>query len=346
MSVHEMPGLLLDADMGGIDGIDTSAMGLDEVDLFGDPVITRPPPSKQLRMRVDELRTRGCCQAIAWSRQGTIASISKDADSIDLRFLRCHPDTGAWDLSAPTPCSVLTPVQSGVPIVHLAWAPTSSPELAVIDAAGRISILSFSITLNRAYSTRKWDVDAVDDLHAVVGCYWLPLIPPGRQFHVMYGPAVWTNSEYKFDNTIIASSGPWHPNSGKSALLCVTTGGFLKLLFSQNNNRIEETSLELESVTSSDDLITHASICSDKRISHSPPLACQPLTRSRIALDRSRNLLKAAQDCSSSGPMEHTSTGGQAGPGSSGQHTPQSISRRKERGRNQLVPARAWRVRS
>ncbi|KAK0633513.1 mediator complex, subunit Med16 [Immersiella caudata] len=240
-------------------------MGLDEVDLFGDPVITRPPPSKQLRMRVDELRTRGCCQAIAWSRQGTIASISKDADSIDLRFLRCHSDTGAWDLSEPTPCSVLTPVQSGVPIVHLAWAPTSSPELAVIDAAGRISILSFSITLNRPYSTRKWDVDVVDDLHAVVGCYWLPLISPGRQFHVMYGPAVWTNSEYKFENTIIASSGPWHPNSGKSALLCVTTGGFLKLLFSQNNNRIEETSLELESVTSSDDLITHASICSDKQ---------------------------------------------------------------------------------
>ncbi|KAK0656360.1 RNA polymerase II mediator complex subunit Sin4 [Cercophora newfieldiana] len=253
--------------MTGIDGIDGmgNAMGLDEVDLFGDPVIARaPPPSKQLRLRLDELRTRGCCQAIAWSRQGTIASVSKNATSIDLRFLRCHPDTGAWDMSAPTPCSVLSPVQSGVPIVHLAWAPTSSPELAVIDAVGRISILSFSITLNRPYATRKWDADAVDDLNAVVGCYWLPLTTPGRQFHVMYGPAVWSTTEYKIENTILASSGPWHPNSGKSALLCVTAGGFLKLLFSQNNNRIEETSLELESVTSSDDLITHASICSNR----------------------------------------------------------------------------------
>jgi len=266
MSVHEMPGLLLDADMGGMDGIG-GTMGLDEVDLFGDPVIGRPPPSKQLQLRLDELRTRGCCQAIAWSRQGTIASVSKDAASIDLRFLRCHPDTGAWDLSAPTPYSTPSPVSGSVPIVHLAWAPTSSPELAVIDAVGRISILSFSITLNRPYTTRKWDADVVDDLHAVVGCYWLPLLTPGRQYHIMYGPAVWSQSEYKFENTVAMSGGPCHPNGGKSALLCVTTGGFLKLLFSQNNNRIEETSLELESVTSSDDLITHASICSDKSTS-------------------------------------------------------------------------------
>jgi mediator of RNA polymerase II transcription subunit 16 len=55
-----------------------------------------------------------------------------------------------------------------------------------------------------------------------------------------------------------------HPNPAKSALLCVTTNGLLKLLFSANNNKIEETTMELESVTSSDDLITHASISSCK----------------------------------------------------------------------------------
>jgi mediator of RNA polymerase II transcription subunit 16 len=38
------------------------------------------------------------------------------------------------------------------------------------------------------------------------------------------------------------------------------------LFFTQNNARLEETALELESVTSSDDLITHASLCSDKRM--------------------------------------------------------------------------------
>jgi mediator of RNA polymerase II transcription subunit 16 len=44
----------------------------------------------------------------------------------------------------------------------------------------------------------------------------------------------------------------------------VTTNGALKLFFTQNNARLEETALELESVTSSDDLVTHASLCSEK----------------------------------------------------------------------------------
>ncbi|KAK5652559.1 hypothetical protein OQA88_10320 [Cercophora sp. LCS_1] len=263
MSAHEMPGLLLDGQL-AVDA-DMSGMGLDEVDLFGDPVITRPPPSKQLQQRLDEMRARGCCQAIAWSRQGTIASVTKDGTSIDLRFLSCHPDNGSWDLSAPTPCNIPSPSPGGIPISHLAWAPTSSPELAVIDAVGRISILSFSITLNRPYFSRRWDSDPTDDLHAVVGCYWVPLlVPSNRQYHVMHGPAVWTQSEYKFENSVTHASGPWHPNPGKSALVCVTTNGFVKLLYSQHNNRIEETSLELESVISSDDTITHASISSDK----------------------------------------------------------------------------------
>ncbi|KAK0618557.1 mediator complex, subunit Med16 [Bombardia bombarda] len=232
-------------------------MALDEVDLFGDPVMddtltltSRPAPAKQLQRRLDELRTRGCYQGIAWSRQGTIASISKDGQTIELRFLRCRPHDASWGLSEPyslPPPNALSP-PAGI-ITHLAWAATSSPELAVIDSVGRISILSFGITLNRAYNLRKWDADPVDDLHAVVGCYWLPLRMSNRQFNYQ------TNTYPAF--------GPWHPNHGKSALLCVTTNGLLKLIFSQNNNRVEETALELESVTSSDDSITHASLCSD-----------------------------------------------------------------------------------
>lgn len=90
----------------------------------------------------------------------------------------------------------------------------------------------------------------------------------------MHGPAVWNQSEYKFENSVTHASGPWHPNGGKSALVCVTTNGFVKLIYSQHNNRIEETSLELESVISSDDSITHASISSDKSASTlSPPVS-------------------------------------------------------------------------
>ncbi|KAM0276145.1 hypothetical protein ACHAQH_007033 [Verticillium albo-atrum] len=152
--------------------------GLDVDDLFGDGVnLTLPTvrgPSKQLAQRVDEMRTRGCAQGIAWSKSGTIASISSDGRSVQVRYLRADPKTGSWGLSEPTTVDAITASPS-TPIVHLAWAATSSNELAVIDAAGRVAILAFSVSLNRPFLTRKWDADHVDDLHAIAGCFWLPL---------------------------------------------------------------------------------------------------------------------------------------------------------------------------
>lgn len=120
---------------------------------------------------------------IAWSRQGTIASIAADGHEVELRYLRTNPLDGSWGLSEPTPCSQfgMNPHFSGGPIVHLAWAATGSPELAVIDAAGRVSTLTFSQNLNRPYLARSWDDDPIDDLHSIVGTYWLPLIPPNKQ---------------------------------------------------------------------------------------------------------------------------------------------------------------------
>jgi mediator of RNA polymerase II transcription subunit 16, fungi type len=54
-------------------------------------------------------------------------------------------------------------------------------ELAVIDSVGRISIQNLSLALNRPFKSRAWTSDPVDDLHAVVGTYWLPLMPPNKQ---------------------------------------------------------------------------------------------------------------------------------------------------------------------
>ncbi|KAK4044534.1 hypothetical protein C8A01DRAFT_31320 [Parachaetomium inaequale] len=288
--IQDMQGIQGMEGMEGMDGMGSmgGAMALDEVDLFGDPVmddalagLPPPPlPSKKLQQRLDELRTHGCCQGIAWSRQGTIASIAKDAMSIDLRFIRCNPDTTDWELSepsswsppspaasppAPNPPTPISLASTSAPFVHLAWSPTMSPDLAVIDALGRLTLLGFSIANNQPYPVRRWETDVVDDLHAVVGCYWLPPgMAPNKQYHLIHGPATKGQTEYRYEHQFYPASGPWHPNSSKSAFLCVTTNGALKLFFTQNNGRPEETALELESVTSSDDLITHASLCSDR----------------------------------------------------------------------------------
>ncbi len=50
-----------------------------------------------------------------------------------------------------------------------------------MDAVGRVAILTFSTNLNRPYQQRTWEADPVDDMHAVVGSYWLPLLPQSKQ---------------------------------------------------------------------------------------------------------------------------------------------------------------------
>ena len=84
------------------------------------------------------------------------------------------------------------------------------------------------------------------------------------QYHILYGPAVKHGVGYRYESSYIPAFGPYHPNSGKSAFFCVTTGGMVKMYWSQNNNKVEETTLELEGPDTVDDLITHAAVCSDK----------------------------------------------------------------------------------
>ncbi|KND89513.1 Mediator of RNA polymerase II transcription subunit 16 [Tolypocladium ophioglossoides CBS 100239] len=260
MTADEMP-LMLDNAM---------SVDLNDVDdLFGDDVALSLPvrsQGKQFQQRLDELRSRGCGQAVAWSKSGTIASLTADGQTLQLRFLRCHPDNGSWDLSEPTTCELVKGT-TAIPLVHLEWGATSCPELAVVDAVGRVALLSFPISLNHPYITRKWDADAVDDLNAVMGCYWLAVAPSNQQkpYNVMYGPANKQGSSYHYESSFVHAGGPSHPHSSKSALFCVTIGGMLKMIWSQNNNRMEETIVELESVNASDELVTHAALASDKK---------------------------------------------------------------------------------
>lgn len=80
----------------------------------------------------------------------------------------------------------------------------------------------------------------------------------------MYGPAVRDNDKYRLENSILQAYGPVHPNAAKSSLVCVTAGGILKLFFAQHTNQMQDVHLEMESIASSDDLITHAAICTER----------------------------------------------------------------------------------
>ncbi|KAJ2971586.1 hypothetical protein NQ176_g7619 [Zarea fungicola] len=268
MATAEKMPMMLDSTIPvSLDGVD---------DLFGDEVpLSLPPKSqgRQLNQRLDELRTRGCCQKVAWSRSGTIASISSDGLSLELRMLRASPVDGSWALSEPTTTDLIKGTVAN-PLTHLEWSPTFAPEIAVFDSVGRVCIMNFPVSLNNPFVNRKWDTDAIDDMNVIVGCHWLPVAPnPQKPFNVLYGPAVRPpskpntkpNTSYLYESSFIHAVGPHHPHTSKSALLCVTMSGLLKMYWSQNNARIEETTMELESICSSDELVTHAALATDKK---------------------------------------------------------------------------------
>ncbi|KAN0117358.1 mediator of RNA polymerase-like protein II transcription subunit 16 [Hyaloscypha variabilis] len=240
---------------------------MDMDDLFGDGAglsLPSRPPSKELYQRLDELRGSGCCQGIAWSKWGSIAAIASNGAALELRNLRCHPENGTWALSEPTVTPNFSSALDGGPLKHLSWSPTGS-DLAVIDAAGRITILAVFSSLNKPSLSRTCGGDPADDLHGIVGCYWLNIAPyPPNRPNIFHGPGVKEGSNYRYEAQQGPVLGPCHPSPSKSAFVCLTTNGLLRLLWPQNTGKWCESHSELESIVSSDDLITHAAICPDK----------------------------------------------------------------------------------
>ena len=208
---------------------------------------------------------------IAWSRAGTIASISPDRCSVLLQVLRVNPDKGAWELGEPVACGLLTATKSN-PIVHLAWGGGTSTlyDLAIVDAAGRVAVAQFSSCLNHGILVRKWDAEPVDDLHAIAGCYWLPALSMSpRPYMVICGPAVRAPGDsgmYQYI-TSFAPLGVTFPSMVRSGLVTVTSTGLLRLMW--NGGRLlqpETVMVELGGTYGNDDIVTHASVVSlDKR---------------------------------------------------------------------------------
>jgi mediator of RNA polymerase II transcription subunit 16 len=80
----------------------------------------------------------------------------------------------------------------------------------------------------------------------------------------MHTVAAKTDNGYRYEMGQLIAFGPCHPNPQKSALVSITTNGILRLLWPQGDQKWYESTSEIESVVSSDDMITHASICADR----------------------------------------------------------------------------------
>ncbi|KAI1141912.1 RNA polymerase II mediator complex subunit Sin4 [Hypoxylon sp. FL0543] len=339
MTSGKMP-LILDNPMSG----DAMQVDLDDVDdLFGDgaPLALPPRPvSKRLRQRLDDLRERGCCQGVAWSKTGTIASITPNGQQLQLRYIHAQNKDAVFSLSEPTPLAPWSGLPGG-PIVHLSWSPANA-ELAVVDAVGRVLILNFHVNLNRPLLSRRWDSDPLDDSQSIVGTYWLhnvavtnPRSPPYTPY---YAPAVknGNGNNYNFQMTPIISTGPWHPHPNKSALVCITTSGMLKMFWNQNTGKIEETTLELENVTTAEDQVTHAAICSDrtKTLMIGMATACKQLRIVQVGInwgipktDGAQNVPPGSQPLSPTLSKRHLAVTSWFEPSSSDSHLDPSMSK-------------------
>ncbi|KAK2754263.1 mediator complex subunit [Arachnomyces sp. PD_36] len=232
---------------------------IDVDDLFGDPGslelgLHAPSPAKGLAQRLDELHLLGCCRKIAWSKLGCIAYISQDNLAVYIRHLRCRPDDGKWVLSDDTLLNQVADTHGGCPLLHLSWNEAGS-ELAVADSAGRISVFPVSMAMNSFGCSRNAMMDPDDDGNQVVGMLWLNVNRPAHGFQ----QALKSNGRWGYPPFRRQPVGPFHP-ANRSALLCVTRTGQIRLLYQNPDNRWAEVSAELKTSGHSDSLLTHAGL--------------------------------------------------------------------------------------
>jgi mediator of RNA polymerase II transcription subunit 16 len=115
-------------------------------------------------------------RGMAWSKWGCLASITADCRGLEFRNLRAHPRDGSWGMSEANVLPMVTPALDGGPLKHLCWSSNGS-DLAVIDSAGRIAILTTGNFINKPNFTRSSQMDPIDELHSIVGAHWLNILP-------------------------------------------------------------------------------------------------------------------------------------------------------------------------
>ncbi|KMU72986.1 hypothetical protein CISG_09659 [Coccidioides immitis RMSCC 3703] len=98
-------------------------------------------------------------------------------------------------------------------------------------------------------------IDPDDDGNQPVGLMWLGVNRPVHAFN----KASKTNGRWVYSRYVRRPLGPFHPLN-KSALVCVTRSGHIRLLYQSQDPKWNEVHVDLQTVSCSDDILTHAAL--------------------------------------------------------------------------------------
>ncbi|MCJ1388619.1 mediator complex subunit [Xylographa bjoerkii] len=235
-------------------------------DLFSDPLPLPPPPlALGLHEKLDELRSVGCCRKIAWSKMGCLAYISGNGKELHLATLQHHKKNGLWDLhlhADPALAEHIVKIFKGRELENLSWNP-SGLELVITDIYGRLAVCTIFIAMNRLIVSKVWMNDPDNHMNALVGSFWLNI----KKVVPLYRSATRQDGQWNYTVTQQEMKGPYNPWAIKtplSALVVVSRGGYVRLVYQGQDNQWQDVRYELDDLPTSNDLLTHATLCPDR----------------------------------------------------------------------------------
>ncbi|KAI9670641.1 MAG: mediator complex subunit [Alyxoria varia] len=236
----------------------------DMADLFGEPQSAIAPAiepggpvlDSETLLRLDELSLHGCCQKLAWSEMGAIAHVT-DQNHVNIYTHLFDTKKKEYALFGPTRLEM--PQTHQHPIAHVSWNPRGA-ELAVVDKAGVLFVFQPYLAINRLRLQNVFpgiggSNVAPAPLGSIMGMEWLA---PNRKLGY-YHTATKTGNTWRYSELLNQPQTGPHQPQGKTAIIWVTMGGNLRLLYKSIDESWQETSIDL--IDNADDrgpLLTHA----------------------------------------------------------------------------------------
>jgi mediator of RNA polymerase II transcription subunit 16 len=198
-----------------------------------------------------------------------VAFISADGYAVNLRAFARDPSTRKWDLGRDWQLEIPHEGASEFPYVHISWSHLGT-DLAVVDAAGHVSIFNCASALERMEYKRVELAQPDADMDAVVGMHWLALSP-----HEVKTTIVWSASET--GKTWSLRTGAYiipdlhHPIDNKASMIYLKRYGELRMRFQQVDNTWHEVVAQLGPMLSTCDAFSHAAFASNSGKHHPLP---------------------------------------------------------------------------